>query len=314
MTRPPFPEVIDNSIRSAFVSCPRKCYLEYLQHYKPRNQSVHLHAGGAYAHGLEAARVAYYEQGHPAEYAIAVGLAALIQFYGNFECPPESAKSCERMAGALEYYFSQYPLESDPAVPSRISEERHGIEFSFAEPLLDILHPETGNPLIYCGRMDMVADFAGARYGEDDKTTSSLGASWSKQWDLRAQFTGYCWGAAQGGIPLEGFLVRGVSILKTKYDTQQAVTYRPQWMIDRWYEQLHRDLRRMITAWEEGYWDYNLDESCNAFGGCLFKKVCLSDKPDLWLSTDYERRRWDPVNRTEVVVEETKHLEGSLSC
>ena len=111
--------------------------------------------------------------------------------------------------------------------------------------------------------------------------------------------TGNCWGAAQAGIPLSGFLVRGVSILKTKYDTQQALTYRPPWMIERWYEQLTRDLARMKECWSSGYWDYNLDESCNAYGGCIFKKVCLSQEPDRWLETEFVQRKWDPVNRVE---------------
>jgi len=299
MSRPPFPEVIDSTLRSAFVSCPRKFYLEYVEHFKPRDQSVHLHAGGAYAHGLEKARLAYYQDAQSAEDSLAIGLKALLEFYGDFECPPDSAKSLERMLGAMEFYFSSYPLETDQAVPSHISGDKLGIEFSFAEPLLEVLHPETGNPIIYCGRMDMVADFAGGVYGEDDKTTSSLGASWSKQWDLRSQFTGYCWGCQQAGIPLQGFLIRGVSILKTKYDTQQALTYRPQWMIDRWYGQLCRDIERMKKCWQEGYWDFNLDESCNHYGGCPFRKVCLSQDPTLWLETEFERRKWNPVTRIE---------------
>lgn len=304
MSRPPFPEVIDNTIRSAFVSCPRKAYLEYLCHFKPVEQSVHLHAGGAYAHGLEKMRVAFYQDGEDSDTALAIGLKALLEFYGDFECPTDSAKSLNRMLGALEYYAEQYPLDRDTATPVHLPGGKRGIEFSFAEPV-DLLHPETGNPILYVGRMDAVMDYAGGRYGLDDKTTSSLGASWSKQWDMRAQFTGYCWGAKQAGLPLDGFLVRGVSILKTKYDTQQALTYRPQWQIDRWAEQLPTDLLRMEQAWESGKWDYNLDESCNAYGGCPFKKVCLSQDPRRWLETGFVRRVWDPVNRVETVLDDS---------
>jgi hypothetical protein len=150
--------------------------------------------------------------------------------------------------------------------------------------------------------MDTVVNYAGGIFGEDDKTTSQLGASWPRQWDLRSQFTGYCWGAAQAGIPLQGFLVRGVSILKTKYDTMEALTYRPQWQIDRWYEQIHRDLERMVKCWEAGMWDYQLDNACNEYGGCIFRQVCLSKDPEPWLEGGFERRVWDPVGRTEVVL------------
>jgi len=55
MTRPPFPSVVDSTIIAAFRSCPQKAYLEFVEHWKIRDQSVHLVAGAAYAAGMEAA-------------------------------------------------------------------------------------------------------------------------------------------------------------------------------------------------------------------------------------------------------------------
>lgn len=305
MKRPPFPSVLDSTIIAAFRSCPQKAFLEFVQHFKPRDQSVHLHAGGAYAAGLEASRKAFFVEQRPHDEAVAIGLQALLQFYGDFECPPDSAKSAERTAGALEFYFERYPMDTDAAIPMRLPGGKRGIEFSFTEPL-DELHPETGDPIIYSGRMDMMVGFEGMYLGEDDKTASSLGASWSRQWDMRSQFTGYVWGAKRQGIDLNGFLIRGVSILKTKYDTLQAITYRPQWQIDRWYEQLQRDIRRMKQCWEEGYWDFNLDHACEEFGGCLFKRVCLAngDTQQALFQMHYQRRRWNPITREEELVSE----------
>jgi len=122
--------------------------------------------------------------------------------------------------------------------------------------------------------------------------------------DGRTMVTGNCWGAARGGIKLDGFLVRGIAILKTKFDTQQAITYRPQWMIDRWYEQLLSDVARMKACWESGMWDYNLDHSCEDYGGCSLKNVCLSPEPERWLRTNFTRRVWDPVKREERILED----------
>ena len=297
----PFPSVLDSTIMAAFKSCPHKAWLEYIQHWKIRDQSVHLHAGAAYAQGLEVARTAFFVAGKPHADAVAEGLGALLRFYGDFQCPPESPKSAERMAGALEFYFDRYPMDTDKAIPMTLPGGKRGIEFSFTEPI-DIAHPVTGEPLVYCGRMDMMVDFENMHLGEDDKTASQLGASWSRQWDLRSQFTGYVWGAARAGIKLDGFLVRGVSILKTKYDTLQAITYRPAWQIDRWYEQLLRDVARMIQAWETGYFDWNLDHSCAEYGGCSFKGVCQMRDPTPLLEVQFERRRWDPILRIETKV------------
>jgi len=297
--RPPFPEVIDSSMRSDFVSCPRKCELKNLLHWKPKDQSIHLHAGGAYAHGLEVARRAFYGEKRPAKEAIGLGLAALMEKYGDFQCPPESAKSCERMLGALEYYFHAFPLTADYATPHKFGDDILGVEFSFVEPI-DVVHPETGQPLLYAGRLDAVMDFAGGVYPLDDKTTSGIGPKWSQQWDLRSQFTAYSWGVRKAGIDTQGFMVRGLAILKTKYDHAEAITYRPAWMVERWYNQMLRDVKRMIECWKEGYWDYNLDESCNAYGGCEFKQICMTNRPEDWLKTGFERRKWDPVTRVEM--------------
>lgn len=301
MSRVPFPSTLDSTIMAAFKSCPRKAYLEFMEHWKLKDQSVHLHAGAAYASGMEAARTAFYIDGRSADDSVALGVQEVLRAYGDFECPPESAKSLERTAGALEFYFSHYRLGEDKAIPMVLPGGKTGIEFNFLEPL-EILHPETGDPILYSGRMDMMCDFEGMKLGEDDKTASQLGASWPRQWDLRSQFTGYVWGAGKAGIKLDGFLVRGVSILKTKYDTLQAITYRPAWQIDRWYEQLIRDIKRMIVAWEEGYFDFNLDHACAEYGGCPFRGVCQMRDPVALLTQQFEQRRWDPVARTETLL------------
>lgn len=301
--RPPFPTILNSSLLSDFRSCPQKAFLSSFQHWKPKTPSVHLHAGGAYAAALEAGRRAFYLEGKSEPEAEAVAMGQLIRSYGSFDCPPDSPKSLERMCGALEFYFSSYPMGRDKATPVTLPGGKRGIEFLFVEPL-DIPHPETGEPLLYTGRMDMVVDFMGARFGLDDKTTSQLGASWPKQWDLRSQFSGYCWGAARNGIPLQGFLVRGVSILKTKYDTLQAITYRPQWMIDQWYEQTIRDVVRMVNCWDQGWWDYDLDSACSEYGGCQFRTICQTPAEGKinWLRTGFERRERDPVTRQEVLL------------
>lgn len=299
--RSPFPEVLDSTIIAAARSCGRKVELEFFDHWRSREPSVHLHAGAAYAAGIEKARVAYYVEGMDAETSVALGIQKCLEAYGDFDCPDDSAKSASRTAGALEYYFSRWPLGVDDAIPIKLPSGKHGIEFSFAEPL-DILHPETGNPLIYCGRMDMICNKNGQVLGEDDKTTSQLGASWPRQWDLRSQFTGYCWGARRAGIPLQGFLVRGVSILKTKYDAAEAITYRPDWQIERWEKQLYRDVQHLLQQWEEGYFHFNLDHACAEYGGCPFKQVCLMREPEQMLEQMYQRRKWNPITREETVL------------
>jgi hypothetical protein len=138
----------------------------------------------------------------------------------------------------------------------------------------------------------------------DEKTTSQLGASWPRQWEMRAQFTGYVWAAMQTGIAVQGAIIRGISILKTKYDTLQAITYRPAWEVERWLEQTHRDVRRMIQCWEDGWWDYSLGHACAEYGGCSLTRICKSQDAQAWLPMYFEQRVWDPLGRRQLTVEE----------
>lgn len=298
--RYPFPEVLDSSMLASYKSCAQKFYKEYVANWKSKAPSVHLRAGGAFAAGLETTRTAFYVNGMGVADSITEGLIKLREFYGDFECPPSSGKTLDRMLGAFEFYFSHYPLDKT-SPPIILPGGKQAIEFSFAEPL-PILHPETGNPLVYAGRMDAILKFVGGQFLCDEKTTSSLGATWGRQWDLRSQFTGYVWGCAQAGIKVNGAIVRGVSILKTKYETQQVITYRPDYHVERWYNELLSWVQDMINNWESGMWRYNLDHSCADFGGCQFRDACMAKDETPWLETGFERRYWSPITRKETLL------------
>lgn len=319
-----FPSIFDSSMLAQFKSCPESFRKSYILHWRPKGLSVHLHAGGAFAKGLEVARKAFYTgeiigfvktpefpqgkwhsmQSTPqdSETAIALGLQALLASYGDYQCPPDSAKSAERMAGAFEFYFDNYPLDHEDGYPIELPGGARAIEFGFAHPL-PILHPVTGDPLLYVGRMDSVIQYAGGRYICDEKTTTQLGASWPRQWDLRSQFTGYAWGCREAGIEVEGAIVRGVSILKTKFDTAQSINYRPQWQIDRWHNELLDWIEDIKVNWTRRGahqpWRHNLDHSCAEYGGCQFREACMSQDEQPWLETAFEHRVWNPLLRTE---------------
>lgn len=299
-TRPPFPIAWDSTMVKAFRTCPKMFYWEYMLHYKTKASSVHLHAGKAFASGLEAMRKAFWHEGLSSEDALLKGIGVLLTEYGDFECPSDSPKSADRMAGALEYYHATYPLGGDGADPVPLSDGTRAIEFSFAIPLHGSLrHPETEEPIIYTGRADQVVSWAGGIYPEDDKTTGQLGAKWADNWLMRSQFTGYVWAARQLWEKVQGALVTGIAIRKTGFDHARVPTARAPFMVDRWHSQTIEDIMRAMTMWETGYWDYNLDESCNNYGKCPMLDPCMSINPQPWLDTHYEIRRWDPISRSE---------------
>lgn len=327
----PFPEVIDSSIMNDLKECPTKFWLAHCQDWKPKGVSVHLHAGGAFAVGCEATRRAFYlgeyrkwvppRQITPhaeldgywdtrpgptsnRELAIACGVEALIASYGDYEAPDfgsGSSKTLDRMAGALIYYWDNYPLNHDSAFPIMLPGNKRGIEFSFTE-VLPIDHPDTGNPLLYTGRLDAVLNFAGGHWGFDEKTTTSLGSTWAGKWGLRGQFLGYTWGCRQAGLPIKGIVVRGVSILKTKYETAESINEYPDWMIDQWYVEMLEYIEDAIVQYKRRRFRHNYGEACSNYGGCQFRTPCSSRDTAPWLESQFERRHWNPVTRKETLL------------
>lgn len=287
---------------AALKSCPVYFRNTYIDHWKAKTTSVHLHAGGAFAKGLEEARRAFYERGAAADDAQAEGLRALLTAYGDFQCPEDSAKSARRMSEALVYYFDNYPLSHDDAYPITLANGRRGIEFSFAHPL-PVKHPVTGDPLLYVGRSDAIIKYHGPVYICDEKTASALGPTWSRQWDLRGQFIGYQWGARESGIDVWGSLVRGVAILKTMFKTEQVPVRFEPWQIAQWLEETVQWVELAIEWWRNDRWLHNFDKTCADFGGCAFRRPCLSQDPKPWLAMDFERRVWNPLLRTEYSLE-----------
>lgn len=292
--RPPFPEVITNSMRKDFTACHRKFELSDILHLKPKRTSIHLHAGGVFAKGIEVTRKQFYVEGKPAADAVLAGWQQIVLGYEDYEIVEDTAKTVERMCGALDYYFTVWPLGQDFIEPYRYGNGAAGIEFSFTHPL-PILHPETGNPLLYYGRYDMLGQRNdGTIWGVDEKTASKLGDSWVNSWALDSQMTSYVWGAREYGHRIEGMIVRGISILKTSYGHAQSLQKRTDWEVQRWYNQLLRDVRAMIQCWHDGYYDYDLADGCKNYGGCMYREACKMKNPDIVLNADFEYNPHEP--------------------
>lgn len=131
----------------------------------------------------------------------------------------------------------------------------------------------------------------------DEKTTgSSIGQNWADQWNLRSQFMGYVWACRQCGIDVDSVVVRGISIQKTQIVHAEAIKQYTDFMLQRWYEQLRRDLWRLRRSWDEGHFDFNLGDACTAYGNCIFTTVCQSASPNNWLS-EFVVRHWNPLDK-----------------
>lgn len=294
---PRFPAVLDSTMLADFRTCPRLFYYHYIRRMRPGSGiSIHLHAGGAYATGLERTRTHYLLHGD-SEAAQAVGFRALMKAYGMVECPEQYPyKGPERLGEAFLKYFQRWPLESDSLKLLHIN-GTPGVEFSFAFPL-PLKHPITGDPLLYGGRVDWFGEFNKSLFLVDEKTTSYFTKDWAAKWSLRAQFMAYCYAARLHGHPVLGALVRGVALKPAagpEFCEAGPILF-PAWKLDRWYNQALDDVQRMLWSWHGESWDWTYGESCNQFGGCVFQDLCRTKDDEPWITpTRYTEDTWSPI-------------------
>lgn len=303
-----FPEAIDNSMRKELVKCEMAAHYRYEMGLRSvDSQRVDLVAGGAFAKGLEVMRKAYYVADAQPSLALNEGIQALYAAYGSFAPPAKSNKTADRMAGALAFYASECPLESSPYVPLVLPTGEHCIEVGFNFPI-SVTHPDTGKPLTYCGRFDMLARHkdTGEIWVVDEKTTSQMGEKWANQWILDSQMTGYVWGAnrllAQHNMPerVKGAIINGIAIRLRDYEHGEFQAVRPDWMIDRWYDQMVQDVVDWRTAYRYGGHHMALDHACAYYNNpCEFSPLCASRNPERLIEGSYQVVRWNPLTREE---------------
>lgn len=297
----------------AFKSCHRKGFHEFIAQRATSESSIHLHAGAALAKAFEVARISHWGPEHlPAEYSILKATRAMMQHYGLIE-PPEIGtqgnKSFLNCFYALDSYFQHYGWETDTVQPLIKEDGMPAVEFRFCEPL-PVLHPDTGEPLLYAGRFDMFGisrEYGGALYGVDEKTTTALGSTWSKQWDLRSQFIGYTWAARKNGYPILGVIARGIGMLKGSTTHLQAIVQIPNWKVDRWLEITCKKLEAIKLAWVQGDFQPVFSDACNAYGGCDYKQLCDSRNEESFYHM-YRKRVWDPTALDPTHTAEVKHI------
>jgi hypothetical protein len=223
--------------------------------------------------------------------------------WGDFEIPAfkKTAKTKDNMWRAVEDYITQFPPLTDHVQPY-FSNGEPTFEFTFAIPL-DFpefpTHP-SGEPFLYAGRFDMFGAYQGRPVVVDDKTSGrSISTGWSDQWNLRNQFLGYTWACRQSGIDLDTCVVRGIVIQVKEIKFAEAIKVYSEELRQKWFEQLKRDLWRLRRSWDEGYFDYNLGDTCTAYGQCIFMDRCRSNNPDAWAS-EFQVRHWNPLLKNPV--------------
>lgn len=294
-TLPPY---IDSTMIASFRSCHQKFYDQFIRNLAPIGSNIHLTAGGAFASGLQAARLYQFARSdiQRVDDLMNAAIGPLLRSWGDLEVDSEHPKNIHNVIYALELYLTEFHPGTDHIQPLRNADTSPTVEFTFAVPLPN-LHPITKEPFIYVGRFDLLGRYRDSNLivVVDEKTTGSLSSSWTRQWDMRGQFIGYVWACQQlGYTACRDAVVRGIGLYKTETKFLPVPVRYPQHLIDRWYTQLLKTIDDISFCFERNEWNYDFADACSSYGGCPFVDLCKHQTPDPWLS-NFQKRTWTPI-------------------
>lgn len=310
-----FPPIIDSTIICDWRACKQSCFRKYFQRLGSASIDPDLHFGGCYASGLDTLRKSFYLHGLSSAEALSRACTVITKQWGDY-VPPETKtgphiKQWGRCLDALDSYLRQYPFDLDNVKP-----HKHGdipsIEYSFTSHILNPVsgepfrHPQTADPLLHSGRIDMIGEAPGPTICPlDDKTA---GREWQINWRLRNQFLGYTDQLLSQNIRTDIFLVRRAIILKNEIKHIQEMVPMPTHMLDRYREMRANTISEMLQHWkfflhlllsgDEEPWrafDLNLSDACNAYKGCMLQHMCCARFPAQH-EASFPHNSWSPLH------------------
>lgn len=293
-TVPNLPIAWDNTMFKALKSCPRKFYLNIVQHWRYRNPSPHLKWGLLYHAALEN----YHKQqadGVKHEDALQHTIWKLLEDSIDFTEDHIHAKTRKTLIRAVIWYLEEF--RHDVAKTYIRPNGEPAVELSFRIELP--YNSPDGSPYLYCGHMDRVVDVGGVLYVDEYKSTSSaLNDKYFRQWTPNGQISGYTFaGRTAFALPVQGVMVDAVQTGVTFCRFKRQFINRTDEQLEEWLASTIRWIKYAEELAQASEWPFN-EESCHHFSGCDFVEVC-SKSPSVrehWLEDGFEQKEWNPLD------------------
>lgn len=312
-----FPEVVSSSTIGQYTSCPKKFFFGTVLNLTKKSTNIHLNAGGALAAALNEFRRSFYapDSAKDIDLSLAIALRTLILTYtsGAGELPASEwerlnleAKGLPNLAVALIAYVEHWnPLDPYTIHPYVDDTGEVWAERSFTFPT-QVIHPDTGMPILYSGRVDCIGEHAGYKYIMDEKTTTAIGKTWSAQWDLRSQFIGYSLGFISNFPEVAGTWVRGIALLKESIKFAEHPVNVPTWLIRDWWTDLNYLIADAVRDWKTGHFRSARDSACHQYSGCSYLPLCKLpvEHRQSFMKPLFTQSRYDPLTGDRIPLEQ----------
>lgn len=162
--------------------------------------------------------------------------------------------------------------------------------------------------IIWTGKIDLVVSMNNSTYGMDHKTTSIMGPSFFREFDLSSQFVGYTWALREllnlTSAQLPGFIINAIAVRKPtrtgeKLTFSRYTTFITDEQVLEWKKDVLEHLSTFLSFLLNSYFPKATKWCVGKYGECEFFNVCLLPEKQraLMLSTgDYKSVTWSPLD------------------
>ena len=324
---------IDNSSLEVFNACARSA--EYkLVHARQGGEKPALVYGGAIHDGLEH----YYKNFHLPQYTVARDTLKEEMFekaskkYETYSPPLGEWRTLDRACDTLSKYLNEY---KDEPFKVRQVDDTPQVEIPFSLPLTvvdfgpgaqateytfsELVDPETWLPdqhpdsnvilkevrVYWTGKIDVVIDLDMQSWIMDHKTSSMVGPTFFKDFELSQQTLGYCWAAEQ--IYNERFAGLLVNVLVGRKPTKTGIPtaferqryhYR-QDQIDEWQQDVTTLVSDFVANLARSNFPKMTKWCVGKYGLCEYHEVCSlppHTRLPILFSDSFVDSTWSPLN------------------
>lgn len=292
---------IDNSSLERFTTCPRSA-----QYYiEKKREGIEEREGlgfGKRIHQILEARYMLHPNVLDPETGNAMRSTAE-RVFADWVPGDGSFRTLSTAMGFIDAYNATYPVEAFHTLD--LPNGRKGVEVPFAIPLcsLDV----EGHPIkvIWTGRIDLIYKREERVYIMDHKTTSMMGPTYFKEFELSSQVFGYVWAVQKLlGVTIDGFCVNALAFRKPTKTGKALELLRhivpiDQSLVAEWEHDTQTIIGDLVNNAVRNDWPKHTKWCVGKYGVCEYAAICglPTNQRDVLLQSNMFRDvTWSPLS------------------
>lgn len=285
---------LDNSALELISTCQRQAQYYILHKREKASDRSALKFGGILHKMLEAN---YRNLSASPDLRLSLMLDAATEGFASWSPDPSDYRNYDSAVGFAQRYIKEYPIEEFEVPVSRV-------ELPFATPIGEFAIGGRTIKIIWQGRIDLIPERSGTMFFMDHKSTSMMGPTYFKEFDLSSQFKGYGWATKElmGIMPAYGVVnalgIRAPSKTGKQYEFQRYSVRFTEDDLDEWRSDTMHLIGTFIQNYFAGFFPRSTKWCVGKYGACQYFDVCILPRGqrEMMLSTgDYKDVTWNPL-------------------